>query len=174
MRRVPRQHGTVTMYRKVGCRCDDCKAAKTDSMRVYAAKRSAEGRPIDFKASRSFDLRECGQCSGRFKAYRGRVGKFCSSRCALDAQGYSSAPRFRIGYMARNAIYERDNWTCQLCFMRLSLEAHYLSPTAPTLDHIQPRAHGGPDDESNLRLACRDCNNKRKTNIHWKPEVIHG
>jgi 5-methylcytosine-specific restriction endonuclease McrA len=30
-----------------------------------------------------------------------------------------------------------------------------------TLEHIQPKARGGTDDEENLSLSCRSCNEKK-------------
>ncbi len=34
-------HGTLAMYR-IGCRCDVCRAANTESMRDYVARKRAE------------------------------------------------------------------------------------------------------------------------------------
>ena len=32
-----------------------------------------------------------------------------------------------------------------------------------TVDHIIPRAHGGPDDDANLQLLCQACNSLKGT-----------
>lgn len=138
-------------------------------MRAYVAKRNAEGRPLVY--NRAGEDRSCGYCGVAFFARFDRVGKYCSARCALDAQGYSPISRFRIGKRARFAIYERHEWRCQLCFRDIDRTAHFLAPLAPTLDHIMPRSRGGVDAEYNLRLACRDCNSKRKSNLDWVPDL---
>jgi hypothetical protein len=33
------------------------------------------------------------------------------------------------------------------------------------IEHIIPQQHGGPEDESNLALACPDCNLKKGPNL---------
>jgi hypothetical protein len=57
-------------------------------------------------------------------------------------------------------ILERDNWTCKICGSAtpkgLRGTVHDL---APEIDHIVPRSRGGDDEDSNLRCACRRCNN---------------
>jgi hypothetical protein len=36
-----------------------------------------------------------------------------------------------------------------------------LLPEWATLDHVEPRSRGGPDEEWNVLLACRRCNNRK-------------
>lgn len=51
----------------------------------------------------------------------------------------------------RFAVFKRDLFTCQYCGAtppRVVLE----------VDHIEPKAEGGSDSESNLVTACFDCN----------------
>lgn len=76
-----------------------------------------------------------------------------------------------ISMASRNAIYLRDEGICQLCFVPVDFDAHYMSQSAPTLDHIIPRSHGGSDDPENLRLACRGCNCSRSNRLDW--EAVH-
>lgn len=53
----------------------------------------------------------------------------------------------------RYAILKRDKFTCQYCGARGGeLE----------VDHIEPRAGGGDDDDSNLATACKDCNRGKR------------
>lgn len=68
----------------------------------------------------------------------------------------------------KTAIYDRDNWTCQICGVELLRK--YLRTSAgvdtrsPTLDHIVPLCLGpdGPGHvESNVHAACWDCNTRR-------------
>jgi hypothetical protein len=60
-------------------------------------------------------------------------------------------------------ILERDNWTCQLCGVATHQSLRgTIHPHAPEIDHKIPRSRGGSDEDSNLRCACRCCNNERK------------
>jgi hypothetical protein len=68
--------------------------------------------------------------------------------------------RWKIPAARRNALYERDGWTCQLCGDPVDPEST-TGNWAPTLDHIIPRSHGGDHSDGNLRLAHRWCNSVR-------------
>ena len=71
--------------------------------------------------------------------------------------------RGRIPGVVRRGVYERDQWTCQLCGLPVDKKLHYLDPMAATLDHIECQSWVLiPDDTPcNLRLAHRSCNSKR-------------
>jgi 5-methylcytosine-specific restriction endonuclease McrA len=62
----------------------------------------------------------------------------------------------------RRAIFHRDGWSCAYCGVRVTLyryQSPWLSDTKPgAVDHVFPRARGGQNDPSNLRLACERCN----------------
>ncbi|MFE7717503.1 HNH endonuclease [Nocardia rhizosphaerihabitans] len=77
--------------------------------------------------------------------------------------------RYKRDWIPRNdrlAIYERDNWTCQLCMMPVDPE---LDPRTDrmgaTLDHIFPKSRGGSADWSNLQLAHRACNSTKNDKV---------
>lgn len=55
----------------------------------------------------------------------------------------------------RQAVIERDGGLCQL-----RLEG--CRQVATTADHIVSPRHGGSDEPSNLRAACRPCNERRR------------
>lgn len=68
----------------------------------------------------------------------------------------------------RFEIFKRDGFTCQYCGQRppdIVLE----------VDHIQPRAHGGTNDEINLITSCADCNRGKSDrhlgDIHPRPRA---
>ena len=50
--RFPPEHGTVTMYRRHGCRCERCRMANSDEVALNRARRKArdEGRVLDEEA----------------------------------------------------------------------------------------------------------------------------
>lgn len=53
------------------------------------------------------------------------------------------------------AIKERDNYTCLYCGVK-------VVGFNCTLDHVVCRAEGGTDEASNLVVACRSCNSRRR------------
>ena len=74
----------------------------------------------------------------------------------------------------RQAIYERDDWTCQICFHAVDPEAHFLTDWYPTLDHIIPRSEELDHSPENLRLACRYCNVARRDRPVEDDHIIRG
>ena len=61
----------------------------------------------------------------------------------------------------RVMVRERANHRCEYC------QTHQEdSPLAALhIEHIRPLKHSGTDDESNLCLACIDCNLHKGTNL---------
>ena len=55
------------------------------------------------------------------------------------------------GEKRRLAVLRRDNWECQI-------RGDGCLGSATTVDHIHPKAWGGTEDPSNLRAACKPCN----------------
>lgn len=108
----------------------------------------------------------CAWCREQFAATAGGA-RYCSARCSRNAG--KAKTRFVIPPQVRRAIYERDNWTCQLCFEPIDREAHYLSAWAPSLDHIEPQSHALIPDHSpaNLRTAHMWCNSVRGNESHY-------
>jgi len=52
--------------------------------------------------------------------------------------------------LTRRAVLARDGGLCAYC-----------SGAADTIDHVQPRAHGGQHRWENVVAACRSCNNRK-------------
>ena len=62
----------------------------------------------------------------------------------------------------RRLVRERAADRCESCGLR---QVH--SPLAALqIEHIIPRAHGGPDDEENLWLGCPICNGHKSDKTH--------
>jgi len=78
------------------------------------------------------------------------------------------------------SLYRRYKGICFYCGCKVAppsiLPPYYRKPSVlppASVDHWLPRALGGTDTPSNLRLACRPCN-MRKGNMHpddWKAEA---
>lgn len=99
----------------------------------------------------------CGWCGETFTAMSG-AARYCSRRCQRQATEFRRGERFVVEPRFRYAIYQRDDWTCQLCFEAVDRDADPWSDWYPSLDHIVPQSHGGSDEWDNLRLAHRWCN----------------
>lgn len=82
--RTRAKHGDETMYSKQGCRCRVCREGQARRMREYAARRKAEGRPIDYR--RRGEPRNCEVCGEVFAPRLDHSGAFCSARCANVAR----------------------------------------------------------------------------------------
>ena len=105
---------------------------------------------------------------------------FCNFVCrstwlqrAMDGLGVSrvcSFCRYPNGHyrgehraVCPGALAERTGWICQLCREPIDPWLPRMMPGAPSIDHIVPRAEGGGNEISNLRLAHRGCNGARST-----------
>lgn len=66
------------------------------------------------------------------------------------------------------AVYERDNWTCQICGRTLRKDWDCNDPSCRTIDHIIPLSLGplGPGHVlSNVRACCHGCNSRKSDSI---------
>lgn len=137
--------------------------------RVYKGSELELWRPpTQFEPQRLFMVGACIECGDQFTAWaylahKQPTDKYCSRRCSRMAswrRRYRSRGEFSVPEVFRQAIYERDNWTCQICHEPVDPDVHYLEPMAPTLDHIEPQSWALIPDHSasNLRLAHRICN----------------
>ena len=77
-------------------------------------------------------------------------------------------PKEWIDLPTRYKIYRRDKWVCHLCNQpvpqNMTWGNYEWQPLFPSLDHLEPRSHGGNDDPSNLKLAHMKCNTERGNN----------
>lgn len=61
-----------------------------------------------------------------------------------------------------NEIGDRDGWKCHLCCRRIDQTLPGTHDRGPTIDHLLPIADGGVDEPSNVAVAHRACNVKRR------------
>ena len=106
----------------------------------------------------------CTWCEANFMA-TGSTTKYCSQRCSRQA-GEARRGEFAIKPRLRYGIYQRDNWTCQLCLE--PVERGATGVWRASLDHIVPQSKGGSHDPSNLRLVHLWCNAVRGDGTYHK------
>lgn len=84
---------------------------------------------------------------------------------------YWSSRRARIKNVSRQSwsrwdIAERDNWTCQICFLPIEnmSKENYRNPMYLNIDHIIPISKGGDDAPHNLQATHSKCNKSKWVN----------
>ena len=99
--------------------------------------------------------------------------KYCSQSCYWSA-GKARRGRFLIPKSRRLAIYERDGWTCQLCYGSVDPALPTSDAWAATLDHIICQSWTEEPDHSdgNLRLAHRWCNSVRADERYYPASIL--
>lgn len=123
----------------------------------------------------SGECTDCGNYFTRVMPLGGSLPYTCSSDCAsriTRRRWRELHGRFAVSSKVRRAIYNRDDWTCQICHEPTSREYSPNDEWSPTLDHIIPRSRGGSDDESNLRTAHAWCNSVRGDETYYTDDDL--
>lgn len=62
----------------------------------------------------------------------------------------------------RHAVFERDDWVCQICGDRVNRQAVVPELDAPVIDHRVPLAAGGEHGQANWQTAHFYCNSVKR------------
>lgn len=72
-----------------------------------------------------------------------------------------------VGKFRKRELIRDDRW-CQMCKVRPKYQVFNMfnvvvmeNGTEATVDHVIPRAMGGPDIPENIQLLCNECNRKK-------------
>ena len=76
-----------------------------------------------------------------------------------------------IGEVDEQAVYEHDQWVCQLCGKPVDQSLAWPDPLSKSLDHRIPLRLGGSHTAENVQLAHLLCN-ARKGIRSTPPEVV--
>ena len=143
-------HGSVARYRR-GCRCDECRAANTESMRRYIESSNYWSRP-DVVARRK-ELRSTQDARDAEKRrweryYRENREQLIVAAKAKEVRrkGAPTIP-FTVAQLEERLSMFAGWW---MCGAELDGGMH--------IDHVKPLSKGGWHCLSNLRPACGPCN----------------
>jgi HNH endonuclease len=109
--------------------------------------------------------------------------KYCSEECSSKLRGRTMNVERRIRtsepvlHFKRVDIYERDNWTCQLCLTSVNPNLAFPDPMCASLDHVIPLSRGGSHQSSNVQLAHLRCNTSRGNKVEGlspRPAIVLG
>lgn len=98
-------------------------------------------------------------------------------RIPLQPRCYTTAAALEVDYHVRtgggemtngnskrlDSVIARDGSFCHYCGKLLNPSNRSAKPDACTVDHVEALANGGADRISNLVLACRKCNLRKRT-----------
>lgn len=127
----------------------------------------------------------CKNCGNEFMPqYGNKLRKFCSNKCGIayarkqyrkkhpekkSEERHRRRARLHGSKMTPidiSAIYQRDNWVCQICGKRVNPNNKYPHPLSPSLDHIIPLSIGGTHEPRNVQLAHFRCNSLKSDNAN--------
>ena len=80
---------------------------------------------------------------------------------------WKGRPPRQVWRLLRQAVFERDGWTCVYCGKRNG---------TLTADHVVPVSRGGSSTLDNLVTACLDCNTAKATRTpeEWRAQSHQG
>jgi hypothetical protein len=167
-------------------RCDPCRDARRRELTKASAERRRNPCQVCQKPCHGLVCQPCRKerkllgyfCAcGNSRAYGAKVCRTCFL-LSVVAQPEMKRQRRRKGSVNRwrklkavggnleagrwRRIGARDGWSCWLCGGTVDQNASLNGRMGPTADHVVPLACGGSDDDSNLRLAHRSCNSRRR------------
>lgn len=128
----------------------------------------------DKKPKRKTYTKQCDYCNEEFET-TSKINSFCTKEHRNKygkVSGWQKhnkrmiAARKNGQFDADIDIYkliERDGGQCYLCGDVVLFELHYNDAKYPTIEHVIPIAKGGTHSWDNVKVACRDCNNRKST-----------
>jgi len=109
--------------------------------------------------------RACRICGAELDNKRATL---CSDACVAEQHRRTNTDRYRWkrdtvsdDRISLRGVYVRDGGRCGVCHRSVKWGVRWNSRSAPTIDHIIPRARGGRHELLNVQLAHRGCNSSK-------------
>ena len=115
----------------------------------------------------------CGEENSR-PYTKGQKPRYCPEKCqqqASDSRRVALRGEFTVHRARRRRLYDRDGYTCQICWHPTAKVWTLGDPWSPTLDHIVPRSVVVDDSDDNLRTVHHFCNAYRSNDKFTDDEV---
>jgi len=145
--------------------CDGDMVFTQGRRKCRACHRSRNSRSARSITARRQLARVPRECLGCGRPVPVRRQKFCSQPCCARESARVANDRIRAELASaafepvyRWLVYERDNWTCQLCGLAVLWFLDWPHDWCPVLDHRMPLALGGDHSYANTQLAHNTCN----------------
>ncbi|MEU5429041.1 HNH endonuclease [Streptomyces olivoreticuli] len=161
-----RSHQTRFCSRSCAMRHIDRRPTSRRKLAERRLRRAAEGS----RGRSVWHQGRCVRCGALFVSHAARGGRHCSIGCRRADKASLRRARQRGAFVApvsRLAIFQRDDWKCQLCGTALDISAEVPAPLAPTIDHIVPLANGGTHELANVQAAHFLCNSSKSNREEW-------
>ena len=144
-------HGRTSTYSKRGCRCDECRAANTASMREWTRRTGHWSKPEVAARRRS----QRSTPEGRAKEREQYRRYYAENRQVLIAAAKAKEVRRKGAPTVSFTVEQLESRLsmfagCWMCGDDLSNGVH--------VDHVKPLSRGGWHCLSNLRPSCPSCN----------------
>jgi len=149
------------------CRKTCSQECRTELGRMRTRQRYEMMTGVRLKSCRG--PRPCRWCGALIvpRSYNGRGRNTCDRCQHYRSGGHEQRAAFYgvpVETVSCIDVFERDNWTCQLCRRRVlrrakrSVNSGRLHPRTASIDHIVPLSRGGSHSERNCQCACLRCN----------------
>jgi 5-methylcytosine-specific restriction endonuclease McrA len=154
-------------------RCRECHATRMASIRETRSLAAAQ-------------VRECAECGAEFRTTSPQKIT-CSSSCRRVRHSRALQEWSRLNPVLRSrsrekrkalergasvsvridrlAIFERDEWLCQLCGKPVDRALRHPHPWSASIDHRVPLSKGGEHVPANVQLAHFGCNSGKRDRV---------
>lgn len=144
----------------------------------YTCKACRLANPVHGRGHYMRTRCSCGVCREAVNSYQ---RAWCVEYFRKNGKMYAEEFDYEYWYVPKEVrfrIFERDEWKCQICLELVDFTVAISSGNYPTLDHIVCQSWTKEPDHStsNLRLACKSCNSRRKNapdeKLAWQEDPI--